>query len=101
VLSADFRILALRGSDAILAVNWFKLHNPVTFDFIERTLTIGHEGQTYTFTDHLVPRNNLVISAMECSKLMEEQATGYILYSIDDVRATLSELETSTPPDEF
>jgi hypothetical protein len=49
VLSADFRILELRGSDAILGVNWFKLHNPVTFDFIERTLTIGHEGQTYTF----------------------------------------------------
>jgi hypothetical protein len=31
---------------------------------------------------------------MKCSKLIEE-------YRIDDVRATLSELETSTPPDEF
>jgi hypothetical protein len=101
VLYADFRIHELRGSDAILGVNWFKLHNPVTFDFIERTLTIGHEGQTYTFTDHLVPRNNLVISAMECSKLIEEQASGYILYSIDDVRTTLSDLETSIPPEEF
>jgi hypothetical protein len=42
---ADFRILELGGSDAILGVNWFKLHNPVTFDFIERPLSIETVGK--------------------------------------------------------
>jgi hypothetical protein len=55
VFTADFRILELGGSDVVLGVNWFKLHNPVTFDFIGRTLTIEEGGQPHTFSDHLVP----------------------------------------------
>jgi hypothetical protein len=82
IFSADFCILELNGSDAILGVNWFKLHNPVTFDFVDRSLTIGHEGTTYTFQDHVLPKNNFVITPMECSKLFVEQAQGYILYNI-------------------
>jgi hypothetical protein len=82
-------------------VNWFKLHNPVTFDFVDRSLIIGHEGTTYTFQDHVLPKNNFVITPMECSKLFAEQAQGYILYNIQDVQATLSELENTVPPAEF
>ena len=36
--NSNFRILHLQGSDIILGVNWFKQYNPVTFDFVERTL---------------------------------------------------------------
>jgi hypothetical protein len=70
VFSTDFRILELGGSDAILGVNWFKLHNPVTFDFIGRTLTIEAGGQTHTFQDHLVPADDLMVSAIECTQLL-------------------------------
>jgi hypothetical protein len=37
----DFRILELQGSDVILGANWFKRYNPVTFDFIGRSLTVA------------------------------------------------------------
>jgi hypothetical protein len=47
--SATFRILQLQGSDIILGVNWFKLHNPVTFDFLARTITLGSKGTQHTF----------------------------------------------------
>nr|XP_051192241.1 uncharacterized protein LOC127305750 [Lolium perenne]XP_051192242.1 uncharacterized protein LOC127305750 [Lolium perenne]XP_051192243.1 uncharacterized protein LOC127305750 [Lolium perenne] len=77
----DFRILTLQGSDIILGVNWFKEHNPVTFDFIDRTLTIGIEGSPHTFHDHLVPKQDFLISTEQCHKLIEHGATGYILYS--------------------
>jgi hypothetical protein len=30
-----------------------------------------------------------------------DQATGYILYNMNDVKATLTELENTTPPQEF
>jgi hypothetical protein len=90
---ADFRILELKGSDAILGVNWFKIHNPVTFDFIERTLTVGSGANTYTFNDHLVHVDDLMVSAAECEQLLKEDATGYILYNMEDVRSTLTKLE--------
>jgi hypothetical protein len=99
--SADFRILELNGSDAILGVNWFKIHNPVTFDFIERTLTVGSGANAYTFSDHLVPVEDLMVSAAECEQLLKDDATGYILYNMEDVRTTLTELEQTTPPTEF
>jgi hypothetical protein len=70
VFSTDFRILELGGSDAVLGVNWFKLHNPVTFDFIGRTLIIEAGGQTHTFQDHLVPADDLMVSAIECTQLL-------------------------------
>jgi hypothetical protein len=40
--TTDFRILKLQGSDIILGVNWFKLYNLLTFDFIARTVTISN-----------------------------------------------------------
>jgi predicted aspartyl protease len=82
---ASFRILQLQGSDIILGVNWFKLHNPVTFDFLARTLTLGNKGDSQTFQDHLVPDTNLLISADECSKLIDQGATGYLLYLAEEV----------------
>jgi hypothetical protein len=77
------------GSDAILGVNWFKLHNPVTFDFLGRSITIGLNGQTHTFSDHLVPAQDLLVSSMECSKLLAQNATGYLLYYISDQEESL------------
>nr|XP_051191082.1 uncharacterized protein LOC127304433 [Lolium perenne] len=53
--TTNFRILELQGSDIILGVNWFKEHNPVTFDFI------GHE----------------------CNKLIAQGASGYLLVHTD------------------
>jgi hypothetical protein len=64
----DFRILELQGSDIILGVNWFKQHNPVTFDFLETKLTIGVTGKLLTLYDHLFPMDNLLISSDQCSK---------------------------------
>ena len=51
----DFQILQLQGADMILGVNWFKQYNPVTFDFIGRSLTLGIDGKDHKFTDHIVP----------------------------------------------
>jgi hypothetical protein len=99
--SADFRILELKGSDAILGVNWFKIQNPVTFDFIERPLTVGFGANAYTFSDHLVFVRDLMVSAAECEKLLKEDATSYILYNMEDVKTTLTELEQTTTSTEF
>jgi hypothetical protein len=77
----DFRVLKLQGSDIILGVNWFKEHNPVTFDFVARTLSLSLNGNTHSFSDHLIPAQKLFISAEECSKLIENGAAGYILLS--------------------
>ncbi|XP_071683154.1 uncharacterized protein [Lolium perenne] len=99
--TVDFRVLQLGGSDAILGVNWFKLHNPVTFDFIGRTLSLESAGKVHTFNDHLVPMDDPMISAMECKKLLKDEATAFVLYSIDDVRKTLTQLENTTSQEEF
>jgi hypothetical protein len=63
----NFRILDLQGSDIILGVNWFKQYNPVTFDFIGRTLTMEVEGQQLILADHMLSDTNFLISAEECS----------------------------------
>jgi hypothetical protein len=70
--TADFRILELGGSDVVLGVNWFKLHNPRTFDFIGRTLIIEEGGKPHTFSDHLVPMADVMVSAMECKQLLND-----------------------------
>jgi hypothetical protein len=90
--TADFRILKLPGSDIILGVNWFTLHNPVTFDFVGRKLTIDMEGDAATFSDHLIPNTNLLILSEECSKLIEQGASGYFLFQGTD------NSEEPTPP---
>ena len=59
----DFRILDLKGADIILGVNWFKLHNPVTFDFINRTMTLPVNGTQQKFADHLFPKKKFLISS--------------------------------------
>jgi len=99
--STDFRILNLQGSDVILGVNWFKCHNPVTFDFIGRSLTLGVNGELHTFSDHLIPKDKLLISSEQCSKLIEQGAEGYLLLPTDD--QSESQPEEPHPPlaDEF
>jgi hypothetical protein len=79
----DFRILELQGADIILGVDWFKQHNPVTFDFIGRQLTIGVQGKLLTFKDHLLPTDKLLISSDTCNKLLSQGATGYFLLYTD------------------
>jgi hypothetical protein len=38
---------------------------------------------------------------MECKKLLKDEATAFVLYSIDDVRTTLTQLENTTSHEEF
>jgi hypothetical protein len=94
---ADFRILNLQGSDVILGVNWFKLHNPVTFDFVGRKLTLGQNGNTHTFSDHIVPTTNLLISSEECSKLITQGAAGYRLLSSSEHDQTTPDPSPAIP----
>jgi hypothetical protein len=82
--TTNFRILELQGSDIILGVNWFRQHNPVTFDFLGRSLTLGVNGSLHTFQDHLLPKDKLIISSDKCSKLIEQGALGYMLFSTSD-----------------
>jgi hypothetical protein len=77
----SFRILPLQGSEIIFGVDWFKQHNPVTFDFVGRKLTVERQGKVHTFHDHLLPKGKLLISSDQCSKLIEKGAMGYMLYS--------------------
>jgi hypothetical protein len=65
----NFRILELQGADIILGGNWFKQHNPATFDFVGRELTIGVHGKLLTFKDLLLPADKLLIlltNAVNC-----------------------------------
>jgi hypothetical protein len=62
---------------------------------------VGSGANAYTFSDHLVPVEDLMVSAAECEQLLKDDATGYILYNMEDVRTTLTELEQTTPPTEF
>jgi hypothetical protein len=77
----SFRILPLQGSEIIFGVDWFKQHNPVTFDFVGRKLTVERQEKIHTFHDHLLPKDKLLISSDQCSKLIEKGAMGYMLYS--------------------
>ena len=81
---AGSHILQLQGADTILGVNWFKEHNPVTFDFLARTITLKDKGNTHTFADHMLPATNILISTKECSKLMAQNAVGYVLYHLPE-----------------
>jgi hypothetical protein len=38
-----------------------------------RTLTLRSKGTQNTFQDHLVPTNNLLITAGACSKLLDDE----------------------------
>jgi predicted aspartyl protease len=99
-LSTDFRILDLQGADIILGVNWFKQYNPVTFDFIERSLTISIEDKQHTFQDHILSADNLIISAEYCNKLLEQGATGYLLVpTLDADDKTCTTTVPVTPAD--
>jgi hypothetical protein len=42
-----------------------------------------------------------MVSAMECKQLLKDEATSFVLYSIDDVRKTLTQLENTTSQEEF
>jgi hypothetical protein len=77
--TTNFRILHLQGSDVILGVNWFKQHNPVTFGFLARQLTIGIGDKLLTMSDHLFPKQKLLISSDQCNKLLSKGASVYIL----------------------
>lgn len=92
--SNDFRILKLQGADIILGVSWFKQYNPVTFDFIGRSMTLGINGKDHKFTDHIIPKKHFLISSEECAKLMDQGATGYVLYqSTEDKSETENDLQ--------
>ena len=96
--TSDFRILPLKGSDVILGVNWFKRYNPVTFDFLARSLTLKHDGQTHTFLDHLVPSKHLLISAEDCAKMLDQGATGYLLYTAPNQDPDTGDLSSVDAP---
>jgi hypothetical protein len=68
--TANFKIIQLQGSDIILGVNWFKLYNPVTFDFLDSSLTISKDATT--FKDQLLLAQHLLITAEECTKLLQQ-----------------------------
>jgi hypothetical protein len=80
-------------------VNWFKLYNPVTFDFIARTVTISIEATNYTFRDHLLLAQQLLISSNECAKLLQQGASGYILLSSEEDTNESVEKNTVPPPE--
>jgi hypothetical protein len=92
--TADFRILQLQGSDVIVGVNWFKLYNPVTFDFLARTVTISNGTSVHTFRDHLLPAEQLLISSDECAKLLQQGASGYILLPSEEENSEIAETDT-------
>jgi hypothetical protein len=95
-----FRILDLQGADIMLGVNWFKQYNPVTFDFIERSLTISIEDKKHTFQDHILSTDNLIISAEYGNKLLEQGATGYLLVpTLDADNNTCTTTVPVTPAD--
>jgi hypothetical protein len=81
--------LELQGDDIILGVNWFSKHNPVTFDFLGRQLTISVQGTPVTFQDHLMPKDKLFISSDQCSKLVA-QGEGYMLIPDSNISQHLS-----------
>jgi hypothetical protein len=81
-----------------LGVNWFKQHNPVTFDFVDRSLTLGIEGTLHTFHDHMFPKKKFHITSEKCNKLIEQGATGYILlYATEETGTKDSEPCPSLP----
>jgi hypothetical protein len=97
----DFRILELQGSDVILGVNWFKTYNPVTFDFVARSLTIGINGSMHTFHDHIIPKDHFLISSDQCSKLIEQGSLGYVLFPPAESEDNQQTTDTPPLPDEL
>ena len=91
--SSDFRILELQGSDVILGVNWFKKYNPVTFDFVERTLTMALNGTPHTFQDHLMPKAALFISSAQCNQLIQQGAECYLICNTTNEMAQAQQTE--------
>jgi hypothetical protein len=87
--------LELQGADIILGVNWFKQHNPVTFDFLKRQLTIGVDGKVLTLKDHLFPTDKLLISSEKCNKLIAKGASGYWLYNVQTKTVETEEIQSS------
>jgi hypothetical protein len=91
--TTNFKILELQGSDIILGVNWFKQHNPITFDFLKRQLTIGVQGKILTLKDHLFPTDKLLISSEKCNKLIAKGASGYWLCSVQTEPVETEEIQ--------
>jgi hypothetical protein len=48
---------------------------------------MGVAGTPHTFHDHLVPTEKLLISSDDCSKLLAQGATGYLLLSTTETEA--------------
>lgn len=96
---ADFRILDLQGADIILGVNWFKKYNPVTFDFVARTLTMEVDGKQISFEDHMLSANNFIISSEECNKMLDQGAMGYVLVNGNDREDYCTSNSADVPPD--
>jgi hypothetical protein len=99
--TVDFRILELQGSDVILGVNWFKLYNLVTFDFINRSLTMGIHGTIHTFQYHIFSGDKFIISSDHCTKLIEQGALGYMMFSTAELPDSRSTKTTALVSDEL
>jgi hypothetical protein len=79
IFSHDFQILPLKGYDIILGANWLKKHSPNLLDWENRTISICHEGQWLTLTDHQSRGKHCLISAKACSKLLAQGADAFLL----------------------
>jgi hypothetical protein len=77
--SHDFHILPLKGYDIILGANWLKKYSPNLLDWENRTVSIFHEGEWLTLTDHQSRGKDCLISAKACSKLLAQGADAFVL----------------------
>jgi hypothetical protein len=77
--NSDFKVLPLKGFDIVLGVSWLKQFSPTIFDWVSRTLTITKDCVEHTFTDHCYSQKKHLISAEQCSKILQKGASGYLI----------------------
>jgi predicted aspartyl protease len=73
------KLLPLKGYDMVLGANWLKAHSPNYYDWENRTISITVQGKWCTLQDTTVPTTQHIISALACSKLLENGAQAYLL----------------------
>jgi hypothetical protein len=49
---------------------------------VGRKLTLERQSKVHTFHDHLLPKDKMLISSDQCSKLIEG-SMGYMLYLLE------------------
>jgi hypothetical protein len=97
--SSDFRILPLKGYELVLGVSWLKEHNPTTFDWIQRTLSLTKEGVEHTLPDYVTAHKQNTITAKKCAKLLNKGLSGYMiqLCAVASLVTGLEEVSTQLP----